>query len=242
MKAVILAAGRGKRLLPFTKLIPKPLMPIEIDEKNRFITIIEKLILQLVKAKIKEIIIVLNYKSKMIQDYLGDGVNYNCELTYVSQKKLDGNAGAFFEATTLLNNDDALILDSDQYLRDLNLVSGMITKFEEDKLDILVGVANVENVCKYAIIKIENGKPIDIYEKPISEMTFGNLAKSGIMIISNRLAKMGKSIAMTKEGDYTTTQIIKYAIQNELKIELHNISFSDIGTWDEYIKIIKFTL
>lgn len=75
MKAVILAGGLGKRLRPFTEVIPKPLLPI--GEK----AILEIQIEQLARQGFNEVFVASNYKSDYIERFLGDGSKYGVKLT-----------------------------------------------------------------------------------------------------------------------------------------------------------------
>jgi NDP-sugar pyrophosphorylase family protein len=242
MKAVILAAGRGTRLTPYSDILPKPLMPIETDKNSAFKSIIEKLIYQISLADIKEIIIVVNYKADLIINYLGDGSRMGVKLAYVFQEKLDGNAGAYYRARHLVSGSPVLITDCDNFINDDSLFISMRKEHEEKNQDLTVAVCRVNNIKKYAIIKTDaGGKPVDIFEKPDDEKTWGNLAKSGMMMLSAALAAKDKSISLTASGEYTTTEIVRHAVKEKLPTGLFNIEkgFTDIGTWEEYIPVLK---
>jgi NDP-sugar pyrophosphorylase family protein len=76
-KAVILAAGRGKRLHPYTEKYPKPLTPIA-DRP-----ILEHVIYTLKNVGIREFIIVTGYLGSAIQTYFGDGSKLGVTIQYV---------------------------------------------------------------------------------------------------------------------------------------------------------------
>jgi len=237
VKAVILAAGKGTRLLPYTNIVPKALMLIG-SAKEKPITIIERLIMEIVSAGITDVFIVVNFKAEMIKDYL-DGAKLGCKITYVLQEKLDGNGGAFYRCQKQIGKSSALIVDCDNYFFDSKAISKMKKLHERSKADLSVAVAPVKEISKYAIIKASNGKAVDIYEKP-TDSSWGNLAKSGLLMLSASLAAKPKEISKVG-GEYTTTQIIKYCLQNKLKTNLYRLEhgFSDIGTWNEYFALLK---
>ena len=81
MKAVILAGGLGKRLRPFTEIIPKPLLPM--GEKS----VMEIQINNLEKCGFDEIFIATNYRSDYIEAYLGDGKKFGVKLNYSKEEK-----------------------------------------------------------------------------------------------------------------------------------------------------------
>ena len=242
MKAVIMAAGKGVRLKPLTKVFPKPLILIGFKNGVAY-TIIEKIIEQIKKAGIKEIAIVVNYKKEAIKEYLEDGSSLGVEIKYYEQETLDGNAGAIWRCKDFLD-DDLLFTDADNFVSDDNVFLNLRNLFEKSNAKAVVGVKKVNNPEKYAIFKTdENGKLIDIFEKPKDE-SWGNLAKTGFGIISKELAENIKEISKNQEGEYTTTQIFKYMLDNNLSIEpfVLESEYADLGTWDEYHRILKENL
>ncbi len=76
MKAIILAAGKGKRFGEITKKIPKPL--IKLGDK----TLIEHNILLLKDNGINDIVINVSYLSDLIINFLGDGQKYGVKINY----------------------------------------------------------------------------------------------------------------------------------------------------------------
>ena len=79
-QAVILAGGKGKRLQPFTKILPKPLFPVG-DRP-----IIEILLRQLAKAGINEVFLAVGYQANLIKVILGDGSQFGLKTNYSTEK------------------------------------------------------------------------------------------------------------------------------------------------------------
>ena len=86
MKAVILAAGEGKRLRPFTETIQKVMLPVA----NK--PVLEYVIDAVKKSGITKIIIVVGYKKEVIMEYFKD--YKNAKISYVIQDKQLGTAHA----------------------------------------------------------------------------------------------------------------------------------------------------
>lgn len=86
MKALILAAGRGKRLRPFTDKVPKPL--IKIND----VPIMEIMLLQLKKLGITDIVVTIGYKGGMIKKHFGKEWN-GLNIEYVENKQWDNDVG-----------------------------------------------------------------------------------------------------------------------------------------------------
>ena len=73
-QAIILAAGRGKRMMPLTRDIPKPMLRIGN------MTLIEDKIIRLSEAGIKKIVINTGYLGSYIHEHVGDGSKYGIEI------------------------------------------------------------------------------------------------------------------------------------------------------------------
>ena len=87
MKAMILAAGRGERLLPLTLHTPKVLLPVNGTP------IIEHTILWLRSQGISEIVINVHHLAEQVMDYLGEGDRLGVQIVYSIEKDLLGTAG-----------------------------------------------------------------------------------------------------------------------------------------------------
>ena len=87
MKALILAGGKGTRLLPYTAVLPKPLMPI--DE----MPILEIIIRQLKKYDISDIFVSVGYMAGLIETFFGDGKRLGVKIAYSMEAQPLGTAG-----------------------------------------------------------------------------------------------------------------------------------------------------
>ena len=86
--AVIMAGGRGKRLMPMTDETPKPLL--KVGKRP----ICETVVRQLAAQGISNITISLNYKADAIREHFQDGHRYGIEISYVQESDQLGTAGA----------------------------------------------------------------------------------------------------------------------------------------------------
>lgn len=109
MRAMILAAGRGKRLQPLTDTIPKPLITVGGH------SLIEHRLKALVRANFKEVVINVSYKAKDIIDALGDGKKYGIDIQYSFEPNECGleTGGGIFQALPLLGKDPFLVMNAD---------------------------------------------------------------------------------------------------------------------------------
>lgn len=109
MKAMILAAGRGMRMMPLTAHTPKPLLEV------RGKPLIVWQILNLVKAGITEIVINHAYLGHMIENALGDGCQFGARLFYSREQEALETAGGIAQALHLLGERPFLVVSADIY-------------------------------------------------------------------------------------------------------------------------------
>jgi NDP-mannose synthase len=87
MKAIVLAGGKGTRLLPYTALIPKPLMPIGE------MTIVEILLRQLAFFGADDVTMCTGHQAALIEAVLGDGTRYGVRIRYLREEQPLGTIG-----------------------------------------------------------------------------------------------------------------------------------------------------
>jgi MurNAc alpha-1-phosphate uridylyltransferase len=107
MKAMILAAGRGERMRPLTDSCPKPLL------KVRGRPLIVWHVLNLVRARITEIVINHAHLGHMIEEALGDGSRYGARIAYSAEGTALETAGGIAKARELLGEEPFVALAAD---------------------------------------------------------------------------------------------------------------------------------
>jgi NDP-sugar pyrophosphorylase family protein len=114
MKAMVLAAGLGQRLLPVTERIPKPLVQVA----GR--AMIEYPLLLLRHCGIQEVVINLHHLGEQIQDHLGTGERLGLKIHYSQEEKLLDTGGALLRARPFFDEETFLVVTSDVVI-DLSL-------------------------------------------------------------------------------------------------------------------------
>ncbi len=143
MRAIILAAGEGMRLRPLTTYMPKVMLPVG----NK--PILEYVVEALRNNSIKEITIVVGYKSDRIKQYFGNGADFGVHIDYVEQKKQLGTAHALYQAKI---DEEFLLLFGD------NIVGERCVKeLLNTKINTIIG-AHSNRISAYGIVESVNGK------------------------------------------------------------------------------------
>lgn len=110
MKAMLLAAGLGKRMRPLTDRLPKPLLPIGGT------TLIEHHLVRLGAAGFTEVVINLHYLGSQIREQVGDGSRYGVSVQYSEESTLLETGGGIRRALPLLGPSPFLVVSADIYI------------------------------------------------------------------------------------------------------------------------------
>jgi NDP-sugar pyrophosphorylase family protein len=106
---MIFAAGKGTRLLPLTRVLPKALLPL------RGKTIIEWIVLRLKEEGVKEIMINLHHLGEKISEFLGNGAKYGVEINYSWEEELLETGGGLKKVEGFFQEGTFLAVNSDIY-------------------------------------------------------------------------------------------------------------------------------
>ena len=206
MKAVILAAGEGIRLRPFTTTRPKVMIPVA----NR--PILEYVISALSNSGIDNLIIVVGYKKESVMDYFKDGQDFGANIIYVEQAQQLGTAHAIKQASTYID-DNFLVLNGDNLIE-----SSAITDLLEGDVDDGTSILTVtkENTEGYGVVKTDNHRIIKIIEKPKQDV--GNLVNTGIYLFSPSIFDMIDQTSISERGEYDITDTIQQMIENGIEV------------------------
>jgi len=152
-QAIILAAGEGWRLRPFTVNRPKVMLPVAGKP------ILQYLVEALAQNGIRNIVMVVGYKREQIFDYMGSGEHLGVDITYVTQKERLGTAHALAQAREAAQ-DEFLVLSGDKLID-----AATIDRFVTVK-PAAVLVKRVEHPERYGVANIADGVVKDIVEQP----------------------------------------------------------------------------
>src|SRR5512141_2382491 len=87
MKAVILAGGKGARLAPYTRILPKPLMPIGD------MPILEIMLRQMKQAGIRDVVLTVGHLAHLLRTFFADGSQWGLNISYSFEDQPLGTAG-----------------------------------------------------------------------------------------------------------------------------------------------------
>lgn len=215
---VIMAGGRGTRLYPYTKILPKPLIPIGD------IPIVERVMDNFYDYGAHLFYMTVNYKKNMIQSYFSD-TNKEYEIKYVEESLPLGTAGSLgliddeINCAMVVANCDSLIKADYDDLYKHHVNSGY-------SITIVVSVKN--ETIPYGVIKSdEKGELLEIIEKP----TRTYMINTGVYVINPEMISL-----IPKNQMFHMTDLIDKAKKLHYRIGIYPVSedsFLDMGEIEE---------
>lgn len=232
-KVFLLAGGRGTRLEPFTKILPKPLVPL--GDK----AIIEIIIDKFSYYGFHNFIISVNYKADMIKLYLNEVIHKKKDLNinYVDEKIPLGTIGSLYLAKGFID-DDFFISNSDILI---NEDMEKIYKYHKNKQAIITIIGcKKKSIIPYGVLKIKKNDKEQyletIDEKPINEF----IINTGMYVASKGILKY-----VDKEEKMDMTDLINNVLADKNKIAVYFLEeeqWLDIGQWNELKDTQKYFL
>jgi len=214
---VIMAGGIGSRLLPLT--IDKPKSLLTVSEKPMIVHILERFR----DEGAKEFFICVNYKSKMIEDCLGDGSSYRVRITYIKETDSLGTAGAL---SLLPEISSPFFVTNADILASVNF-KAMYQFHLDNESALTMAIKKIQFDVPYGTVTLEHNSIVNLSEKPSVE----NYVNAGIYIIDNQCIK---EIPINQRHDMT--EFISYLLSKNKKISgyLINGDWTDIGQLKDY--------
>jgi len=219
---VILAAGKGRRIKPFSLEFPKPLLPI----CNK--PIMQYQIEEMRNLGIEEVIIVIGHLGTKIKEYFGSGKKLGVKITYIKQKKQLGIAHAVGQLEPYIKNPFLLFLGDIFYLsQNLKKMITLFNKYEVGGILAVKKEKNSESIKRnFSLILDKNNIVKRVIEKP--RYVTNNLKGCGIYLFSLSIFDAIRNTPRTAMRDeYEITNAIQLLIDYGYKVYP-----ADVINWD----------
>jgi dTDP-glucose pyrophosphorylase/predicted transcriptional regulator len=220
---VIMAGGKGTRLDPFTKILPKPLIPL--GDKP----IIENIMDRFFENGFSQFILIVNYKKEMIKAYFGEkSIPYN--IMFVEENEFYGTAGGMFLLRNIITQ--SFIVTNCDTILEGNYSDFYKWHIDHNNIMTIIG-SHKEITVPYGVLCMNNGVLDKIDEKPkldlfintgtyIFEPSVFEFIKDYQYLDMDKLIREIKSLRADRVGVYP-----------------HWRGWFDIGQWDEYRRSLK---
>jgi NDP-sugar pyrophosphorylase family protein len=178
-RALLLAGGLGTRLLPYTAVLPKPLVPVG-DEP-----VMETLLRQLASHGIRDITVSVGHLAALIETYFGDGARFGVAITYQHESEPLGTAGPLRPLLAGLDPGDAILVVNGDLLTDMDF-SAFIDAYEQRRPAIQVGAIRREERVQLGVLRLDDNDQVRGYdEKPLHTYH----ASMGVYLVSAAAAR-----------------------------------------------------
>jgi len=221
---IIMAGGKGTRMEPFTKVLPKPLIPIH--EKP----IIEHIIERFTNIGCSEFYLTVNYKGKILKAYFEE-LRPEYKVSFVDEKEPLGTAGSLqylngkFNKPFFVTNCDIIIKADYHSLYEFH---------QKNNYDITLVASAKEYIIPYGTCELNgDGHLSHINEKP----KYDFLINTGLYILNPDVLKI-----IPNNKFYHITHLIEDAKNQGKKVGVFPVDgddWIDIGQWAEYKKALN---
>ncbi len=214
--AVIMAGGKGTRLYPLTKDIPKPMVKVAGRP------ILERLLLHLVSHGVNRIFLSVNYLSDVIMDHFGNGERFGCQIEYLQEDEPLGTAGSLSllpekptKSILVMNGD--LVMNAD--------LGAMLDYHDQGGYHATIGVKAYSHQVPYGCVTLDGDCIVKIEEKP----DLIRQVNAGIYVLSPNAVK-----SIPKEF-YPITDLFASALKDGKKIGAFDLDcdWVDVGQHDQ---------
>ena len=215
LKGIVLAGGKGTRLLPLTASISKQMLPV-YDKPMIFYPISS-----LMLAGIKEILIISGEEQlEIYKKMLGTGESIGVEFSYVVQKEPRGLHEAFILGEEFIGDDNVFMILGDNLFY-VQGFSSLLEKAKKNSGGTIFGYP-VGNPQSFGVAEVsKDSKVISLEEKPLKPKS--NLAVTGLYFFDNRVSEFAKNLKPSARGELEIVDLQrKY-------LELDELNFVNLG-------------
>ncbi|MFZ0548009.1 MAG: sugar phosphate nucleotidyltransferase [Candidatus Promineifilaceae bacterium] len=223
MKAVILAGGVGTRLAPYTKILPKPLMPIGD------MPILEILLRQMKRCGINEAILTVGYLANFLRLFFQDGEELGLKITYSYEEKPLGTAGPL---TLIKDLNDTFLVSNGDILTTLP-IDRLLAYHIEQKAMATIAMHCRQVKIDLGVIELDGGNCIKGYiEKP----TYDFMVSMGIYVFEPQVLDF-----IPNNEYYDFPDLVKKLIASDQKVVGFPFDgyWQDLGRKDDYEQAVE---
>jgi UDP-N-acetylglucosamine diphosphorylase/glucosamine-1-phosphate N-acetyltransferase len=211
LQAVILAAGEGSRMRPLTFSRPKVMLPVAGKP------ILEHLLLELKRAGVRDVVLVVGYQSEAVKKYFGGGEPLDINLNYVTQNERRGTADAVRQCRDMVG-ERFLVLNGDIIIHheDIARVSTQPTT--------IVCAHKVERTEGLGVLEVDGDRVTRLHEKTDNPPTC--LANAGVYLFTDAIFEAISRTPLSPRGEYELPTAIQLLIDGG-----RPVLWQELSTW-----------
>ena len=164
-QAILLVGGMGTRLMPLTRNVPKPMLPLA------GLPVTEHQLAMAKRAGITSIVLATSYLSEVFLPYFGDGARWGMKIQYAVEKQPLGTGGAIRNAAQMLETNESIVIFNGDILSSHDL-SAQIAFHESKSADVTLHLTHVEDARAFGCVPIDSEGRVTAFlekmDKPIA--------------------------------------------------------------------------
>ncbi len=226
MKAVILAAGKGTRMRHLTDDQPKPM--VEVGKQR----ILERILFSIRDSGIHEFIVVTGYFANLIEDHFGDGREFDMEMTYIRQEKIDGT-GTALHCTRDAVGDEPFFMSFGDIITSIENYPKLIETYRAKPCPALVSLAEVDDPYRGAAVYVDKDYRItEIIEKPEKGTSTTHWNNAGVFVFEPIIFEYTANLTLSPRGEYELPEALHNMLSDGLEVRGFPLEglWGDIGT------------
>ncbi|MBO3839434.1 MAG: sugar phosphate nucleotidyltransferase [Thermoproteota archaeon] len=250
MLGLILAAGKGTRMRPYSNAINKEMSLIGESP------VIEYSVRALANAGVKKVFIVLGEGKWQVLEYLRDGNRFNISISYLYQDMGEkgenkGTAKAIQTAENWIE-EDFIAIYGDSFFHPYDFLKSEIEFHLKEEADVTMGVYMMRDHKDYGVVEVSNDRVVNILEKAAKEdvekVRVDDMfaVNSGPIIFTKEVFYYIKKTKASPSGEYWITDTIKLMIEDGKKVVAYRIPkevfWRDIGRMEHRIEAEAYLL
>lgn len=213
--AVLLAAGRGRRLRPYTDQMPKPLLSV-----NGRATL-DYVLTAAAEAAVQTVCLVTHHMGEQIEQFVGDGSAWDLTAVYCRQPKLAGTAHALQTAVSthpaLFTREQPFILTATDYILPPDYLANLVAAHLHNGTDMTVSLKELssqEILASSSPRFLQNGQISQIVEKPSPEDISGPHAASLTFVLPGAMLDYLPHMKPSPRGEFEIQSVINQMLQD----------------------------
>lgn len=236
MKGIILAAGKGARLRPWTDDKPKPLL----EMAGR--PILDYILDGFVSAGVDDLSVVIGYLGGRIVDHYGNEYG-GMGIRYIEQKELLGTAKALLLAEEVLK-DETFMLGFGDVLVDLENYRALAEFHRKGGFEATITLNHVDDPYAGAAVYMDGGRVVKLIEKPPKGTSTTHWNNRGFFMLTPVIFKEIHNLKVSPRGEYDLPTAVNMIVERGGLVGGMPIEgfTSDVGTKEEFREYEEYLL
>jgi NDP-sugar pyrophosphorylase family protein len=220
VRALLLAGGRGTRLLPYTTVLPKPLVPVGE------LPVMEILLRQLARHGVQDVIVSVGYLAGLIEAYFADGSRFGLRIRYQHEAEPRGTAGPL-RLVEDWHPDEAMLIVNGDLLTDLDF-GRFVDAWEQTRPAIQIGMFRRTEQVDLGVLDVTDEGHVTAYrEKPTHHYD----VSMGVYVIAQRAQQL-----VPGDARFDMPDLVRSAMERgeQVRAYRHTGLWLDIGRPDDH--------